>query len=247
MRKSILFVVLYLSVVNAFAQSYDAKNLLGWWQYNNKDFKDYFVFLSDSKAAYASADGRVHEYIKYTTELKNGIVKIKYIDDFEAKSPDKHMVYIKFLNDSTILYDKYGSMPAKADSATKHIAVYHKLKRGQPHPELRLSDYHDLVGYWVDVFDKKISKNFITFADSNHVIRHEGGRIDRMAYTIDFSKQPALIDLFNGKTATAEQGIIGFVNETTIRIEMFPLNKPRDHFTPFGQNRWYRRDTTDRK
>ncbi|MDB5124529.1 MAG: hypothetical protein JWP94_2658 [Mucilaginibacter sp.] len=249
-KKFTLVIFIFLIItISAHAQQDNYKRLTGRWRahYSNGKFGD-MQFLTDSTGALLFPNGLLIAYIniKYERSVKNGILRLKYTVDIHRKSHPNYVdAEIKFVNDSIFLYRVRGSIPDNADTTSKKIYVFKKIRLEQPEAQLRFPDYRDLIGDWT-TYHKAKTTTRITFIDENRVRFILGDSIKELNYKIDFTKQPIPIDFYyegHPKTLPAFLMFIDLFDGTEgLWIEMFTRNNRGDHLMKLGQNALFVRD-----
>jgi hypothetical protein len=238
----IIFIFLIMAVA-ARAQQNNHKSLTGRWRrhYSNGKFGD-MQFLTDSTGALLFPNGLLGAYIniKYEPGVKNGIIRLKYTIDIHRKSSPNYVdAEIKFVNDSTFLYRVRGSIPDNADTASKKIYVFKKVRLEQPGTQLHLPTYHDLIGDWT-TYHKSKTTTHVTFIDENRVRFTLGDSIKELNYKVDFTKQPIPIDFYyegHPKILPAFLMFIDVFDGTKgLWIEKFTRDNRGDHLMKLGQN-----------
>lgn len=235
MLKKLFIISLYLIVAfGAYAQQWSVNDLKGRWTHNNNSIGD-LVFFNNDTAAFASTTGLINAYVKYTCELKKGVFKFKYTLELNRKNPNYLTAEIKFINDSIFLFKADGSIPANADTTTKKLNIYKKVKSEKPGTQLYLPTYHDLLGAWTLIF--KGEKDYhIIFKDVDHAEFIDAANTTELTYKSDFTKQPITIDFYYTGTSKKMQAFLRFAGENVFHIEEFPDNNRGDHMTMFGHN-----------
>lgn len=240
--KKLFLLFLLLLTFNSYAQDGITANMTGRWQVNRKNYIGDMQFLGNGKIAFLSTEGMLFGYILYTVEIKDGIIKLKYTSDIDRKKNRQYQYSeMKFLNDSTMLYAHH-KLPADADTNTKNVGIYRKLKQQKPNTELRLPDYHDFKDTWVHPFKGEIVGKKIIFIDGENAIFQKDSVDEHITYKVDFTKQPSPIDFYHPQTGKTDQALIEFLTDNSFRIEWYPNNNRGDHFRALGQNNWYMRE-----
>jgi hypothetical protein len=241
--KKTLFTALLFVVLKAYSQTDITANMTGRWEINRKNYKADMLFVNNGKIAFLSTEGMLFGYILYTWEVKDGVIKLKYTSDIDRK---KHKQYqyceMKFLNDSTMLHS-YHKIPAGADTNTKNVGIYRKLKQPKPNTALRLPNYHDFAGSWVSPFNGEITGIRMIFVDEEHVIFRKDSIDEHLTYKIDFTKQPSPIDFYHPLIGKTEHAFLQFGTTHNFRLEWFYGNDRGDHFTALGNNMDYVRES----
>jgi hypothetical protein len=241
--KKLFPLILLLFIFKAYSQNNITANMHGRWRTIIKNDTTDMQFFESGKHAFISTEGVSFGYILYTTEVKEDIIKLKYTFDVDRKK-NRNYAYaeMKFLNDSTLLY-AFGKLPANADTNTKSVKVYRKLRQQKPNTAFRQPNYHDFAGAWIYPFKGEITGRRIVFIDSVNVMFQKNGIEEKATYKVDFTKQPAPIDFYHPTTGKTEQALIQFWTNN-FRIEWYHKGNRSDHFSMFGENNGYVREST---
>jgi hypothetical protein len=91
----------------------------------------------------------------------------------------------------------------------------------------------DLLGRWEGTDEKNITAS-LTFLDSTKVVlTTQGSYVPPFNYVVDLTKNPGTIDLIvvtkDGRKITMK-GLIQFLNDDTVKWQMFPDGKRRANF-----------------
>jgi hypothetical protein len=231
MKTILVVLILLTNAVLVYAQQYTAKNLLGRWQ-NTRIKDNNVIFFDESAGAFLTADGMIKDKIKYTVKYDKDIIELKTTTELDSQKPRYFSYYYKLINDSVLISRAEKGIPKNADTSSKDVEVFKRIKHELPGTVVHRSTNKDLLGIWKYTGTYKINweANFINDSTLQQINKREGTRI--LKYVIDFNKQPITIDMYKDKELV-EEGLLRFYNKNIIHIQYFYLGKRTDHIKNF--------------
>jgi hypothetical protein len=239
-KKILIISLLILTGGITHAQQHAIKELFGRWgtRHANGEY-GYMQFLTDSTIVYVTPHGFFRASMNYKYKMDNDVLILTYSSEINGFKHGSFHAYIKLLNDSTFLYKIRSSMSADADTNTKKVYVYRKVKIQAPDMVFRFPTFNNLLGKWKGKYEKD---GDFTFLDEHHVIHRQNGIDVPLIYKADFTKQPLMIDFYyaDGKLL---QALVSLENDNKLWIELFPKNNRHTHTVLFNPNTTYTQET----
>jgi hypothetical protein len=241
LKKLSLIVFLLANAAFANAQQFTAKDLIGRWQ-NARVKTGNIAFFTESTGAWLTNDGLLYNKMNYSTKARKDIIEWKFTIQPNRKHPSYVRFTLKFLNDSTLLMRYLWGVPKDADTSSKKVSVYTRIKKELPGTEMRYPDYKDLIGVWGSKLKDTTRFQKFTFVDTSLVYTQTSTQgLNKLRYVVDFKQQPIAVDMYY-QNQLVKQCFIAFYNKDAMRIEFFNPGKRPDHFTFFGGNAHLYRD-----
>jgi hypothetical protein len=230
-KKFSLIVFLLANVLVIKAQQFSAKNLIGRWQ-NTRIKDNNVVFFNESTGAFLISDGMIIDKINYKINADTDVIELKTTTQIESRKPRYVVYYYKMINDSVIMSRAGKPIPKNADTSSKEVNVFKRIKQELPGTAIHLPASKDLLGRWKYIGLSKIQweLNFINDSTVYQTTKREGAKT--LKYIIDFNKQPTTINMYSGKELV-EEGLLRFYNKDIIHIQYFYLGKLTDHIKNF--------------
>ena len=231
-KRGLLFVIFAFFCLTGYGQELNTAALIGRWRCWEPNFKSDLVFINETQAQWASTNGLITNYMQYSLVSTKGRSNLRYTFDLNSQKKRYRKAGIQLLNDSVLLYKSESDIPRNADTTKKSIRVFRKIS-------YRVSDFHkpsydNLIGTWKQYFKGSMVEAGVTFKDSSIAVLFNPAKTENFSYKVDFSRQPISVDFYNSETKLP--AFIGFMDDTNMRLELFPNQDRGDRFKVFGRN-----------